>query len=138
MATSCDHMDHVRTQLPYALLVGFVRLDGLGRSRRLRGIRVVREDHALPRLARIYPEDGAHGRPHVKRYASETGAKTHGIVGQLEIVRGRLTDVKNDFAVLDMFLRHSDAVKRRIDNDMRRMAIVGHPLVHGANQVRTF
>ena len=26
MATSCDHMDHVRTQLPYALLVGFVSL----------------------------------------------------------------------------------------------------------------
>jgi Na+/H+ antiporter NhaC len=24
MATSCDHMDHVRTQLPYALFVGFV------------------------------------------------------------------------------------------------------------------
>jgi Na+/H+ antiporter NhaC len=24
MATSCDHMDHVRTQLPYALLVGIV------------------------------------------------------------------------------------------------------------------
>ena len=24
MATSCDHMDHVRTQLPYALLVGVV------------------------------------------------------------------------------------------------------------------
>jgi Na+/H+ antiporter NhaC len=26
MATSCDHMDHVRTQLPYALLVGVVSL----------------------------------------------------------------------------------------------------------------
>jgi len=26
MATSCDHMDHVRTQLPYALLVGGVSL----------------------------------------------------------------------------------------------------------------
>ena len=26
MATSCDHMDHVRTQLPYALLVGAVSL----------------------------------------------------------------------------------------------------------------
>ena len=26
MATSCDHMDHVRTQLPYALLVGLVSL----------------------------------------------------------------------------------------------------------------
>ncbi len=26
MATSCDHMDHVRTQLPYALLAGFVSL----------------------------------------------------------------------------------------------------------------
>ncbi len=26
MATSCDHMDHVRTQLPYALLVGLVGL----------------------------------------------------------------------------------------------------------------
>ena len=24
MATSCDHIDHVRTQMPYALLVGFV------------------------------------------------------------------------------------------------------------------
>ncbi|MFW2389885.1 MAG: Na+/H+ antiporter NhaC family protein, partial [Polyangiales bacterium] len=26
MATSCDHMDHVRTQLPYALLVGVISL----------------------------------------------------------------------------------------------------------------
>jgi Na+/H+ antiporter NhaC len=26
MATSCDHMDHVRTQLPYALLVGAVSI----------------------------------------------------------------------------------------------------------------
>ncbi len=26
MASSCDHIDHVRTQLPYALLVGFVAL----------------------------------------------------------------------------------------------------------------
>ena len=26
MATSCDHMDHVRTQLPYALLIGGVSL----------------------------------------------------------------------------------------------------------------
>jgi ABC-type Mn2+/Zn2+ transport system permease subunit len=24
MATSCDHIDHVRTQMPYALLVGVV------------------------------------------------------------------------------------------------------------------
>jgi Na+/H+ antiporter NhaC len=24
MASGCDHMDHVRTQLPYALVVGFV------------------------------------------------------------------------------------------------------------------
>jgi Na+/H+ antiporter NhaC len=24
MASSCDHIDHVRTQIPYALLVGFV------------------------------------------------------------------------------------------------------------------
>lgn len=26
MATSCDHMDHVRTQLPYALLIGLISL----------------------------------------------------------------------------------------------------------------
>ena len=26
MATSCDHMDHVRTQLPYALLIGVISL----------------------------------------------------------------------------------------------------------------
>jgi Na+/H+ antiporter NhaC len=26
MATSCDHMDHVRTQLPYCLAVGLVSL----------------------------------------------------------------------------------------------------------------
>jgi Na+/H+ antiporter NhaC len=26
MATSCDHMDHVRTQLPYAIFVGLVSL----------------------------------------------------------------------------------------------------------------
>ena len=26
MATSCDHVDHVRTQLPYALVVGVVSL----------------------------------------------------------------------------------------------------------------
>jgi len=26
MATSCDYMDHVRTQLPYALIVGFVSM----------------------------------------------------------------------------------------------------------------
>jgi Na+/H+ antiporter NhaC len=26
MAASCDHMDHVRTQLPYAFLVGGVSL----------------------------------------------------------------------------------------------------------------
>jgi Na+/H+ antiporter NhaC len=24
MASACDHVDHVRTQLPYALVVGFV------------------------------------------------------------------------------------------------------------------
>jgi len=26
MASGCDHIDHVRTQLPYALTVGFVGL----------------------------------------------------------------------------------------------------------------
>ncbi|HUP01218.1 MAG TPA: Na+/H+ antiporter NhaC family protein, partial [Gemmatimonadota bacterium] len=26
MATSCDHIDHVRTQIPYALAVGFVAM----------------------------------------------------------------------------------------------------------------
>jgi len=26
MATSCDHMDHVRTQIPYALTVGLVSI----------------------------------------------------------------------------------------------------------------
>ena len=26
MATSCDHVDHVRTQLPYALFIGVVSL----------------------------------------------------------------------------------------------------------------
>jgi Na+/H+ antiporter NhaC len=29
MASQCDHVDHVRTQLPYALLVGVVAV-GLG------------------------------------------------------------------------------------------------------------
>ena len=78
--------------------------DIVGYRRRLRRFGVMREDHALPGLARIDAQHRAHGCPDIERDTTETRAKTDGVVGQLEVVSCRLTDIEDDLAVLDMLL----------------------------------
>ena len=50
----------------------------------------------------------------------------------------RFADVQDYLAVLNMLTRHADTVNRRVNDYVRRVTVVAHPLMHGANQVRSF
>ena len=119
----------VRT-LPWHLVRGS-RLYGLFR----RPVGIVREDHALSRLTRIDSQHRFHRHPYIKWHARKSRSKTNRAIAQLQVVCGRLANVQNDLAILHMFLRHRYTIDSSINNYVRRVYVVPHPFVHGADQV---
>jgi len=103
----------------------------------LAGPRIVRKNHALPCFPGIYTEDRLHRHPDIERHTGKTRTKPHGIISELQIMSGRVTDIEDDLAVFDVLTRHADTFNGRIDDYVRRAAVITHPLVHGANQVRS-
>ena len=106
--------------------------------RGIRGLRLVgtmRKNHSLAGLLGVDPENRTHRHPDIERHAAEACAKADGVIGQFEVVRSRMTDVQNDLAVFDMLTRYGNPINGRIDDDMRCVAVVAHPFMHGTNQI---
>jgi hypothetical protein len=117
---------------------GAWHFDFIGHRRLRHRIRIVREDHALAGLASVDSQDRFHRHPDVEWHAREPCPKADRIIGQFQIMCSGFRDIEDDFAVFDVLMRNADTIDGRIHDDVRRMAIVTHPLVHSANQVRPF
>ena len=100
-----------------------------------RTVGIVREDHALSGLTRVNSQHRFHRHPYIKWHARKSGSKTDRAIAQLQVMCGRVADVQNDLDKLHMFLRHGYAVDSSINNYVRRVYVVPHPFVHGADQV---
>ncbi len=51
---------------------------------------------------------------------------------------GRFADVQDNLAVFDMLRRHAYVGAGGVDDNVRRLRIVGHPFVHRTNEIRSF
>ena len=112
------------------------------RRRRRRGARaargrvVVAEDHALPGFARIDAEHRVDRNLELPRHPPKRVSKVDRLVAELERAGRRVRHVQHDLAVLHVLLRNLDAVAACVDDEMRREAVVDHPLVHRPEQIR--
>jgi hypothetical protein len=74
---------------------------------------------------------------HVMHDARESGLELYPIVAENEpLGRGR-RQIEHHLAVLHVGTRNFDTGFFRVDDDVRRFAVVHHPGMHRANQVRT-
>jgi len=101
-------------------------------------LRIVRENHALAGLSCVDAKDGPHRHPNVERHPAKARTKTDGVVIQLKVVCRRITNIQDDLAIFDVLDRHADTVERCIDDYVRRKAVITHPLVHRAHEIRSF
>ena len=94
------------------------------------------EQHALPGLARVDAEHCLRGDPHVAGRAAKARRELDGLVAELETL-GRLpADIENDAAVFGVADERLNASRGGVDDEVRSLAVIGHPLVHGAQEVR--
>src|SRR5690606_11063100 len=112
-------------------LVRFRWPAGPGRRRLL-----VREDHAVPVLARVDPEHGVDGHLDAMRDAGETRLERHDLVAEHEAARRGGADVQNELAIDGVTRRCDQPLVRRVDDDVGRHVIVQYPLVHRTEQIR--
>src|SRR5688572_21607829 len=106
-----------------------------GTGGRRRSLALVLEQHALPRLARVDAENRRDRDAHVLGDAAEARGELDPFVAQLEAL-GRLpADVQRDAAVAHEGTRHLGRGAAGVDNEVRRLVVRGHPLVHRAHQV---
>ena len=82
------------------------------------------------------PSTAAIGIDELLRHAAETRLEGDGVVAERQRPRRRRADVEHDLAVLDVRLRHEDTLTFGVDDEMRREAVVEHPLVHRPQQIR--
>jgi hypothetical protein len=49
-----------------------------------------------------------------------------------------MTDIENYLTVLHVLGRNGDTISGRINDNVRRMAVIAHPLMHGTQQIWAF
>ena len=86
-------------------------------------------------LAGVNADDGRDGDHDVLAHSAKSGAKAQGLIAKAQSLGCMEADVEDDPAVLDVLRRHLHAHDTGIDHDMRRLAVVGNPFVHGTKQV---
>src|SRR3954468_991533 len=96
-----------------------------------------REHHPLSRLPCINSHHRSDRETHVVNNTREARVKFNLFVTQLQTLRRTWAEIENNLAFLDVRLGHFGARAFGVNDDVRSMSTVRHPLMHCSQQIGT-